>query len=93
MDTLSSKPTYPEEEIEAGFGGLVVNGHILYSEHLSGTVHSKIRQINGHTQSYDKGDRLIMGRVLLDEALLSSFEDGTNLVIVGNLNIPDVLSN
>jgi hypothetical protein len=86
-------PDVPAEDIEKGLGELYINGQILYPEHLAGVVQSKIHRMNGQSQTYAKGDKVAVGRLILDENYLRSLDDSSVLVVIGNLKIPQVLPN
>ncbi len=79
------------EAVQQGLGGLIVNGHVLCPEAVVGTLQSKFLQHNGHLQTYEPGASTVMGRVVLDRAFLDSLDDASTLVVVGRLDVPDVL--
>ena len=84
-------PDVPAEEIESGLGELVVAGQLICPEHLMGIVQSKIRDLSGQAVSYTQAGRLTLGDLALDEQSLRVLDDGTELVVVGNLKVPHVL--
>ena len=88
---LFLEETVAPEDVEHGLGGLIVNGHVLCPEAIAGTLQSKLLQHNGHLQTYKPGDTTVLGRVRLDQAFLDSLDDGSTLVVVGRLDVPDVL--
>ncbi len=83
--------TVSPEDVEQGLGGLIVNGHVLCPEAIVGALQAKLLQHNGHLQTYEAGASTVMGRVKLDRAFLDSLEDASTLVVVGRLDVPDVL--
>ena len=87
------RPEVTVEEIARGLGDLWLNGQLLCPEHLAGAVQAKLRQSNGKFQIYKKYPKLIVGNLTLDEAFLRSLEDGASMVVVGNLEVPEVLPN
>lgn len=91
LGQLVIHPDVPAEEIESGLGELVVAGQLICPEHLMGIVQSKIRDLSGQTVSYAQASRLTLGDLTLDEYALRAQSDGTELVIVGNLKVPNVL--
>jgi hypothetical protein len=81
------------EDVERSIEALYINGQIFYPRGLAGVLQSKILQINGQAMVYEPGDRLVTGRLNLDEHYLRSLEDGTSLVVLGRLSVPQVLPN
>jgi len=88
-------PEIPAEDIETGLEALVVIGQVVCPEHLLGAIQSKLRNILGQTQTYTytQSSRLTIGALTLDENYLRSLDDGAELVVIGNLNLPQVLDN
>jgi hypothetical protein len=87
------KPDVTREDVEKGLGSLDVVGQILCPEPLLGLVQAKTRQLVGQSQAYPASGRLIMGSLVLDEAFLKGLEDGTDLVVVGSLRLPQIVPN
>jgi hypothetical protein len=85
------EPDVSAQEIEQGLGELSINGPLLCPDHLMGIMQSKIRHMNGPMISYTSSSRVIMGRLDLDERTLRALEDGTALVVMGSLRLPEVL--
>ena len=88
-------PDIPAEEIETGLGSLVITGQLICPEHLLGTMQAKLRNIIGGTKTYTytQSSRLTIGNLILDENYLRSLDDGVELVVIGNMNLPQVLDN
>jgi hypothetical protein len=87
------KPDVALEELETGLGGLAVVGQILCPEPLLGTVQAKTSQLVGQSLGYPPSGRLIMGSLVLDESFLRGLEDGSDLVVLGSLRLPQVVPN
>lgn len=90
---LVVNPDVPAEDIERGLGTLHVAGQIICPEPLLGILQSKAKTILGQTISYPSAGRLIKDRVTLDENYLHALADASELVIIGDLHLPQVLSN
>lgn len=88
-------PEIPAEDIETGLENLIIVGKVVCPEHLLGAIQSKLRNITGQTQTYTytQSSRLTIGNLTLDENYLRSLDDGAELVVIGNLNLPQVLDN
>jgi hypothetical protein len=87
------KPDVLPEDIEKGLDGLAVVGQILCPEPLAGLVQAKTSQIVGQSQSYPASGRTITGQAVLDDAFLNQLEDRSDLVVLGSLRLPQVVSN
>ena len=81
----------PEEDIEKGLDLLVASGQILCPENLMGVVQSKLRDFSGQIQVFDPSTRLVMGKLTIDESYLQSLDDGTELMVMGKIDLPQVL--
>jgi hypothetical protein len=81
------------QDVERSIEALYINGQIFYPRSLAGVLQSKIHQINGQAMAYEPGDRLVTGRLSLNEHYLRSLEDATSLVVLGRLSVPQVLLN
>ena len=86
-------PDLPAEDIENGLGELIVTGDLICPEHLAGLVQSRIRHLGGKRIVYPGGGRVVLGHLAVDKAFLQSLRDGSSLVVVGNLHVPQVLPN
>jgi hypothetical protein len=87
------KPDVTAEDLEKGIAGLVVVGQILCPEPLLGIMQSKTVQLVGQSIGYPPSGRVIIGSLEMDEAFLRSLDDGTALVVVGSLRLPNVVPN
>jgi hypothetical protein len=88
-------PQIPAEDIETGLKELIIVGQMICPEHLSGAIQSKLRNIIGQTQTYTytQSSRLTIGALTLDENYLRSLADGAEIVVIGDLKLPQVLPN
>lgn len=87
------KPEVTAEDVKAGLAGLVVVGQILCPEPVLGAIQSKTTQLMGQSTAYPASGQLIMGSLTMDEAFLKGLEEGSELVILGSLRLPEVLPN
>jgi hypothetical protein len=85
------KPEVKAEDVEKGIAGLVVVGQILCPEPVLGAIQAKTVQLVGQSKAYPASGRLIMGSLTMDETFLKGLEDGSELVILGSLRLPEVL--
>lgn len=86
-------PDVPAEDIEKGLRELVVTGRLICPEHLEGAIQAKLRNFIGQIQTYTQSSRTTIGTLILDENYLRSLEDGAEIAVIGNLNLPKVLPN
>ena len=87
-------PDVPAEAIEAGLKELVVmTGPLVYPRHLAGVIQSKLTDFSGMILTYTAPGRISMGRLILSPNELHSLDDETDLIVIGNMNIPRVLEN
>jgi hypothetical protein len=81
------------EDIQNGFAGLVVIGQLVCPESLLGAIRSKAEQVIGETKSYPLLKQVKIGGLTLDARALQGMEDDTEMAVIGNLTLPDVLAN
>ena len=72
-------------DINANLAGLSINGHLMCPENLVGVIQGKIRNMNGHIQTYVPGDRLYLGRLRIDDTYLRTLPDDSTLTVVGRI--------
>jgi hypothetical protein len=87
------KPDVLPEDIEKGLDSLVVIGQLLCPEPLAGLLQAKTSQVVGESRSYPASGRTITGKAVLDDSFLNQLEDGSDLVVLGSLGLPQVVSN
>lgn len=92
MGQLIVNPDVPEADIEKGLSDLRIMGQVIYPEHLVGAIESKIRHLQGQSQTYTQSSRIVMGQLILDEHYLRALENASELVVFGNLKLPQVLT-
>ena len=80
-------------DIEANLAGLSLNGHLMCPENLVGVIQGKIRNMNGHIQTYVPGDRLYLGRLRIDDTYLRTLPDDSTLTVVGRIVMTEIVSN
>lgn len=83
------------ETIEKGLTRLdVFGGPLICPRHLLSTLQSRIKHQDADTIAFESATaRIVMGKLVLDEVFLDSLEDGTELIVVGTLKVPEVLPN
>ena len=87
------EPEVTAADVEAGIAGLVVVGQILCPEPAMGAIQAKTTQLVGQNKAYPASGRLIMGSLTMDQTFLRGSQDGTELVILGSLRLPEILPN
>jgi hypothetical protein len=85
------EPDVTSADLEMRLRSLVVVGQAIYPESVRGTLQAKTAQIVGQSMAYPATGRLMKGSVTLDEGLLAGLEEGTELVVLGSLRVPQVL--
>ncbi len=81
------------EDIEKGVAGSVITGQLYCPEPIAGVFQSKNNQIIGQTIAYPPLRNVKIGSITLTENLLEAWDNDTELAVIGNLNVPDVLPN
>jgi len=84
-------PDVSKEELEHGLGSLTINGQVLCPESLAGVIQAKLHHISGQMRIYKGQPRLVLGKVTLDEPYLQALVDGSELMVTGNLKVPQLL--
>lgn len=82
-----------ETQIEKNLAGLVFMGDLIYPDSLANVVQRKTLQRMGSATSYPVFTRVKFGSLTLDERYLDNLPTNIDLAVVGNLNVPKVLSN
>lgn len=85
------EPEVQVEEVEKGLGQLFFTGQLFCPEPLMGVVQSKIGGMTGQLVSYAPSTRLYVGKVVLDRHLLKGMADGEKLLVIGSLELPEIL--
>lgn len=83
------------EALAEGLGELAAIGVVICPERLGGMVQSKLAHHTGAVKTYRGGDRLrlINGKLVLDEALLRSLPDASQIVVVSSVEAREILPN
>jgi hypothetical protein len=87
------EPDVPAEDVEKGLGELHLTGQLVCPEHLAGLFQARTPNLVGSTAIYAPGGRLVHGSLTLDESYLQALDDGSQLVVLGSLRLPQVLPN
>ncbi len=70
------------------------NGPLICPERLAGLLRSRIYHSEGSTILYNSTQvQITMGKLILDETYLHSLDNGSELIVVGPLRLPQVLPN
>jgi len=85
------EPDVSPEDIERGLGELSVLGQLVCPEHLLGAIQPKLQHLAGQSVTYTPSGQLTLGRLILDANTLAALEDGSELVLIGSLRLPQVL--
>jgi hypothetical protein len=93
IGSLYIEPEVSVDDIEKGMGSLAGNGKLIYPGNIAGAFQPKIRHVNGQTISYAPGDCVVRGTLTVNESFLRSIGDPISLVVLGNLNLPEVVPN
>lgn len=92
MGPVLVEPGVPAGEIEAKVAGIVSMGPLVCPETLAGVLQSKASRVMGPVLSYPSEAMLIHKGLELDDAFLSSLDDGSVLFVFGSLRAVNPLS-
>jgi len=87
------EPDVSIEKIDEALHGIVVIGQLLCPKPLMGAFQSKAVQIIGKTSAYPVLTRIVKGGMVLDVSRLESFEDGTEITVLGSVKIVEPVPN
>jgi hypothetical protein len=93
MGQIIIEPDVVAEDLEAALDGLIVMGQFIYPEHLAGVIRAKAGQVTGQTVTYPPFARVKFDGLTLDEHYLRALNDDTELAVVDQLHVPQVLPN
>ena len=93
MSDITLEPEVTAEGVEGSWYEIINMGNILYPEHVAGPITNKLTSNMGTLTPYRSSAQLIKGDVMLDEVYLMSLDDGADLVVTGNLRIPEPVPN
>ncbi len=93
MGPVMFEPDVKAEDIESGLNGLAMMGPVIYPEHLTGAVQSKIAMMMGPSSAYPDFATTFMDNLNLDEAALQKMADGSEVAVLGSLMALQVLPN
>ena len=85
-------PDLPSGDIDRGLGQLVVTGDLICPDHLSSHIWAKTSHLGGQQVVYPQGSRVILNNLDVDDTFLGALPDAATLVVVGNLNMRQVVS-
>ena len=85
-------PDLSSEDIDKGLGQLIVTGDLICPDHLSNQIRARTSHLGGQQVVYPQGGRVILNDLDVDDTFLSALPDATALVVVGNLNMKQVVS-
>jgi hypothetical protein len=92
---LTIKPDVTEAIIERGLARLsIFGGPFICPRSLIGTLQSKIGHLETKTILYETTSvRIVMGKLHMDEDYLHSLKDVSEVIVVGQLRVPEVIPN
>lgn len=93
MSNITLEPDVTAQGVEGSWYEIINMGDILYPEHVAGPITNKLTANMGGLTPYRSSAQLIKGDVMLDEVYLASLDDDVDLVVTGNLRIPEPVSN
>ncbi len=93
MSDITLEPEVTAEGVEGSWYEIINMGNILYPEHVAGPITNKLTSNMGTLTPYRSSAQLIKGDFMLDEVYLVSLDDGADLVVTGNLRIPEPVPN
>jgi len=92
LGRLIIKPEVTAEEIENGLEKLVVCGMVLCPEPLMGVVRAKLSDFEGKILPYSESMQFVKGKITLNQSYLEGLEDGSQLLVMGKIDAPEVLA-
>lgn len=88
------EPDVTAEDVDKGLGELFVIGQLICPKHLSGVMQAKMREMTGQVYYYShKSPRIVLGDLNFDVHYLNGLADDSEILVVGKLNMLDVLPN
>lgn len=90
---ITLHPDVSAEQLKRGLASLIVVGQVRYPDTLAGALQAKVRDSAGQLQSYPwtEGARFHPGGLRLDLAGLQALPDGSKLVVLGTVSLPEVV--
>ncbi len=85
------EPDVSAADFEKIVESLAVVGQLVYPSTVAGVLHSRLMQLVGNSVAYPANGRVMKASVNLDEGFLAALEEGTELVVLGSLRVPQVL--
>lgn len=86
------EPDVTAEDLESSWFGILNSGSIYYPEHVAGPIMDKLMDNPGDHTAYRSSARLVVGDILLDEVYLTSMANDTDMVITGDLQVVQAVS-
>ncbi|WP_350344786.1 hypothetical protein PRVXT_001226 [Proteinivorax tanatarense] len=87
--TVIIKGDVSAEQLKSKISGLIVNGTLLTPNRLEGAAKEKLIDLNGETIEYDETARIIKRDGRIDNALLMSLDDGSNVCFIEPVKLLD----
>jgi hypothetical protein len=87
------EPDVTVEDIQNGFYSFVVIGQVICPESLQGAVQSKAEKSIGQTRVYPALEKVVYTSLTIDVESLEALADGSEMAILGSLNLPDMVPN
>ena len=90
---LMFMPDVVADDVRTGIDKLIITGQVLYPEHLTSIIQSKIAHISGQSVPYSIDAKLTVGKLDLSESYLNALNDGSALMVIGKLTARKILPN
>jgi len=82
------------EDVEKGLGALYLVGQMVCPQHLSGVLQTKMQELTGHVHYYShQKPHIVVGNLNLDAHYLEGLDDHSEILVIGKLDMLDVLPN
>jgi hypothetical protein len=83
----------PEDDIRNGLKELNASGQLVVPKHLAGLLQTKMVEMSGQILEYEGSPKILMGKQSITSGYLEGLEDGTELLVFGRVDFPDVIPN
>jgi hypothetical protein len=81
------------EDIDEWIAGSFITGQLICPESIAGTFQSKDNQVLGQVITYPSLSKIKLDSFSLTENVINTWDDDSDLAVVGDLSVPEVLPN